>query len=784
MRHLVLVTVLAGTASASPQAAPAGDDFFEKSIRPVLVKRCFLCHGPQSPKAGGLQLDSLASVLLGGDNGPAIRPGDPGASRLIRAIQYEDDALKMPPNGRLPAPEIDALVAWVKMGAPWPGSSTAVAPAKKPTYEITEQARAHWAFQPPVKPPVPPVKNKDWPRSDIDRFLLARLEEKGLEPPPPASKHALLRRVTYDLHGLPPSQEEMNAFLADDSPEAFRKVVDRLLESPRYGERWGSHWLDVARYADSNGSDDNRIHGNAWRFRDFVIRSFNEDQPFDQFLTEQIAGDLMPASSQELRNRRWIATGFLVLGPKTRLQDDPAQLEMDIVDEQIDTVGRAFMGLTLGCARCHDHKFDPIPTADYYSLAGIFKSTRVVEKYDLRIHKSWTERALGSQEDEWKHEWLKYLVERANDQRRLSQESRSKYFEAKMKEIREELAKIPVAMAAFGATPENARVNIRGNPHSLGPEVPRQFPGVLAGEKQTPIGDGRSGRLELARWLTGAKHPLTARVLVNRVWKWHFGEGIVRSTDNFGRQGDRPDNQPLLDWLAVRFVEDGWSIKSLHRLVLLSSAYQMSGRYEAKAAVMDPEHRLPWRVRRRLSAEEIRDTLLTISGQLDYTVGGTLLPANLNYQRMTGGGDQAAQAAYRSHRRSVYLPVIRSGLYDMFEIFDFADPGVVTGTRPLSTVAPQALFMMNSEMIGSVSELTAAALLANAANDSERVRDAYLRAYSRAPSVRETDRALGFLQQYERTLLDGGASIEIARSKTWQALVRSLLSANEFIYLE
>lgn len=761
-------------------------EFFEKKVRPLLINRCYACHGPDSMKAGGLTLDSRAAIVRGGGTGPAVIPGKPEQSLLIQAVNYAG-LYKMPPTGKLPAEEIATLTAWVSKGVPWPGDQPVTEPATSASKatEFTPDQKRHWSFQKPMPVPVPKITQSLGSQSPVDNFVFSQLEKKRLEANPPADKQTLIRRATFDLHGLPPSPEEIRAFLQDQSRDAFAKVVERLLASPRYGERWGRHWLDVARYSDSNGSDANVIHANAWRYRDYVIKSFNEDKPYDQFIREQLAGDLLPARDIEERNRHWIATGFLVMGPKTLLQDDPVKLQMDVVDEQLDTVGRAFMGLTLGCARCHDHKFDPISAADYYSLAGIFMSTRVVDRYEPKTDKWWTEWALGTEEDEWKHHWFKSLFDRCNDEMRVSVPARGKFFKARMKEIREQLAAIPAAMSAREDKVVNARINIRGNHLALGDEVPRGFPKILAGENQEAMGPNASGRLELAKWLTEPDHPLTARVLVNRVWTWHFGEGIVRSTDNFGLQGDAPDNQPLLDYLAIRFVKEGWSIKSLHRIIMMSSAYQRSSAHNADSARKDPENRLLWRMnRRRLEAEEIRDTLLMTSGQLDLTLGGSLIPQILNHDLPKDEPEKILKESYKSLRRSVYLPVIRSGLYDMFEVFDFADPGVVAGRRNSSTVAPQALFMMNSDLVWQVAEKMAGDLLqSDAAAEADLLGRLYQLLYGRPPEDSEVSRGLKLVKSHERTLAESEYPQEVRRG-AWAGLCRALLSANEFVYVE
>jgi hypothetical protein len=733
---LVVLAIVPCVAAAGPE--PAIVERFEKKVRPLLSSRCWRCHGPERAKAG-LRLDSAAGVAAGGDSGPVVAAGDPRGSRLIQAVRYEGD-LKMPPQGRLSDAEVAELTEWVRAGAVWPDGRN---PVRTPAaaHPAEPGPGVSWAFRGPRDPSPPAVKAVDWPRSPLDRFILAALERNGLAPAPRADKRALIRRAAFDLTGLPPTPEEVEAFLADDAPDALARLVDRLLASPHYGERWGRHWLDLARYADSNGMDENVAYAHAFRYRDYVIQAFNADRPYDRFLTEQLAGDLLPRAGDDATDdERLTATGFLVIGPKMLAEDDPVKMEMDIIDEQLDTVGRAFLGLTIGCARCHDHKFDPISTADYYALAGILKSTKSMENH--KVVAMWNERPLPSS-------------------RRA-------------------------APAAVMSVDERAitdlRIHIRGNPLTLGAVVPRRFPRILAGADRAPIAATRSGRLELAAWLTRPDHPLTARVMANRIWLGHFGAGLVRSPDNFGRLGDRPSHPDLLDWLARRFIESGWSIKAMHRLIMLSSSYQMSSRYDPEAARVDPENRLHWRMgRRRLEAEAIRDAILAVGGKLEATMGGTLLKVkNHAYVNSTV---TIEGVAYDTDRRSVYLPVIRSGLYDVFQAFDFADPSASNGLRVPTTVAPQALFMMNDRLVLRCSEAMARRLLGRAGlDDAGRIRRAYLAAYGRPPVEKEVARARESLRRFESALEAGGVAAQERPLRAWQGLCQAIIASSEFIY--
>ncbi|MEX2027629.1 MAG: DUF1549 and DUF1553 domain-containing protein, partial [Pirellulaceae bacterium] len=583
----------------------------------------------------------------------------------------------------------------------------------------------HWAFHPPSPQAIPPVQTVAWQQSAVDPFVLAKIEGTGLEPTEMADRRTLVRRVTFDLTGLPPTPEDAEAFLADEQPDAFDRLVDRLLASPAYGQRWGRHWLDVARYADSNGLDENVAHGNAFRYRDYVVAAFNADKPLDRFIVEQLAGDLLAADNEPQRHEQLIATGFLTIGPKVLAEVDMAKMQMDIVDEQIDAFGRVFIGLTLGCARCHDHKFDPIETADYYGLAGIFKSTRTMETY-TKIAK-WHENPLPSDAaTAMKAEYdaqlaakklaVEQFVAAADKTARESLAADAKPPEkleslypdatkAELKKLRDALAELeknpPELPAAMGVTEDkiiDVAIHIRGNPLKLGDVAPRHVPPAVQGPEMPQFSPTASGRQELAAWLVDAKNPLTTRVMANRIWRWHFGEGIVRSTDNFGLLGEMPSHPELLDWLAGRLVADGWSLKRLHRLLLASATYQQSSVGSTETIAADPENRLFSRTSvRRLEAEEVRDSLLAVSGQLDHTIGGSLL--KVKNRAFFFDHTSIDLTDYTSRRRSLYLPVVRNNVYDLFQLLDFPDPAIPSGDRATTTVAPQALLMLNSDLV-------------------------------------------------------------------------------------
>jgi hypothetical protein len=781
----------------------AGIRYFETHIRPLFAEHCYKCHG-EKKQEGGLRLDTFKRLMAGGDSGASLVPGKPNQSLLATAVQFDDTSLQMPPDKKLPKTEIAKILHWIKLGAPHPDGDASTLTGRK---RIDLAAgRRFWAFKPLVLPGLPDVSDVDWTRSPVDFFVLRKLNEVGLKPAGPANRRTLIRRATLDLIGIPPTPEQVTAYVNDQSPDAFARLVDRLLDSPLYGERWGRHWLDVVRYADSNGLDENVHHGNAWRFRDYVVNSLNSDKPFDDFLREQIAGDMLDSPDVSVRNERLIATGFHTFGPKVLAEPDARKMEMDIIDEQIDTLGRAFMGLTLGCARCHDHKFDPISANDYYALAGIFKSTKTMENYRKPGKTGrWWENAIPTATDRIKlkeHEQqvadartkIDNIVEQAKEQllkttpelKGLKPAELEAKFDAstkqELKTKRDALAKLqkavpsqPFAMGVLEQKSADVAVHIRGSYLTLGDVIPRRFPIVLA-NTQEPISKDRSGRLKLANWLTKPNHPLTARVFVNRVWRWHFGQGIVETPDNFGNLGGRPTNQPLLDWLAVHFVERGWSIKQLHRTIMLTSTYQMSSSKSEPVSEIDPTNKFHSHANlRRLEVEAIRDSILAVSGQLDQKMSGTLLTlANRGYFFDHTSKDTTS---YDTNRRSIYLPVVRNHLYEVFSLFDYADAGSVVGSRGTSTVAPQALFALNSEFMHNASvklsqRVTAADLKLS---ETDRINRLFTLVLSREPSGQDLLSVREFLANARQQNSD-------APNEAWRLLAHALLSSNEFVY--
>ncbi len=804
----LLVLVPALFAVKAPSAADG--EFFEKKIRPIFVDHCYPCHSPAEKLKGGLNVTSREDLLRGGDTGPAFEPGHPEKSRLIEAVRYGNPDRQMPPKKRLSGEQVRDLERWIEIGAPDPRQkSTATAPTKRVIN--LEEGRKFWAFQPMAEPVPPAVRRTDWVQSPIDAFVLARLEAKHLVPAPAADRRALIRRATFDLTGLPPTPAEVAAFLADPAPDAFARVVDRLLTSPRYGERWGRHWLDVARYADSNGLDENVAFATAWRYRDYVIQAFAQNKPYDQFLTEQLAGDLLPATDDlAVLHERRTALGFLTIGPKVLAEPDKVKLEMDTIDEQIDTFGHTFLASTLGCARCHDHKFDPLPTADYYALAAIFKSTHTMD--DWKTPALWHEADVATPADlrtlaAARQQVVEQKLTLTNRIAAANQEALTalhtnalpanpeKFYttnaltelaalRASVKQMEADLPEPPTAMSVKEGTNVIAElpIHLRGSHLTLGTPVARGVPQVMTlGSTRPHFSDKQSGRLELARWLTQPEHPLTARVMVNRIWRWHFGQGIVGSTDNFGLLGERPSHPELLDWLARRFVDSGWNMKEMHRLLMLSSTYQMSARADHAAAPEDPENRLLHHFPlRRLAAEEIRDALLAVSDGLDHARGGKTIP--LKNREYVFNHTSKDATTYDSPRRAVYLPIIRNHLYDLFQQLDFPDPAVPTGDRHATVVAPQALLMMNSELVNQAADRLAQTLLSEpSATNERRLERAYLVAYGRPPTAVECRRAEAFLAAFTAGL--SAPTPATAQREAWATYCQGLLAANEFIYL-
>ncbi len=851
---MALLFTLATAFAQTPSGA--NEEFFEMRIRPLFVNKCYACHTEE--RMGGLQLDTAEHALKGGKSGAVIVPGDPAGSLMVKALHYDDARLKMPPTGRLTDSQIADVETWIKNGAVWPQTENAAAPVAAP-YVITAEQRAFWSFRPIANPTPPAVHDKKWAHSDIDRFILAKLEERHLKPVPAASKRSLIRRASYDLTGLPPTPAEVSAFENDHSPNAFAKVVDRLLNSPRYGEKWGRFWLDIARYSDDRlDSERDNPYENSFRYRDWVIQAVQQDMPFNIFVKAQIAGDLLPQ-----HERYEAGLGFYSLSPEFQ-------------DERVDATTRGFLALTVACATCHNHKYDPIPAQDYYSLLGIFNNTELhetplapkeeVERYQAK------KKQLDAQEKEIKdfisrqsnelaeilaqdtasymlgnvagldketaERWVKYLAikdrkqpflakwdkekspqaardfqtllldinsekKRVDDENHIrlglnpSRENlsdanlvsmaRDKYvlweeffgdkgvyhygdksidrfltgvWKSHLDSLRTQLAELKKELPphypylqtiADLKKPKEQHIWLRGNKDSPGDLAPPHFLTILSSGPPARFAPGRE-RLDMAEAIVDPKNPLTSRVIVNRIWQQHFGQGIVRTPSNFGKQGDTPSHPELLDYLATRFMAEGWSLKKLHREMMLTSTYALSTANDEAAYAADPENRLLWHAnRRRLDVESIRDSLLFVAGNLDLKAGGPAIPF---------GPD--------NRRRTVYGFVSRRRLDPVLALFDFPNP-VVTSEQRLPTLVPlQKLFLMNSDFVMEQSKALAKSLQESTGDDDARIARAYRLIFQREPTSGERKLALEFLQ---------------GSPKAWPQYTQVLLSSNEFSYL-
>ncbi len=749
----------------SSAGADDGVAFFEGKIRPLFAEHCAKCHSADAPKVkGGLRLDSREAILGGGDSGVAIVPGDPEKSLLIQAVRYGDKDTRMPPqkdgvDRKLSDAQIAALEEWVKMGAPVPAA-----------FVKTEGAEKHWAFQPIANPTVPEPADQAWVKTSIDAFLFAQ------QPPaPPADKRTLLRRATYDLTGMPPTPEECDAFLADASPDAFAKVVERLLAAPAYGEKWGRKWLDVVHYADSSGNDTDHPTPLAWRYRNYVIDAFNRDLPFDQFVREQLAGDLLAAAQPRERYADCItATGYLAVGRRFGSGKDDRDVHLDLEDT-IDTFGKSMLGLTISCARCHNHKYDPISARDYYGLYGIFASTRFsFPGGEHHLHPRDLTPLLPPDEVA-KLAAAKAAIDAANaPENRVKRKIRGTIELLKMKfhDVKKQvICDVPQPREIFGekkpemayavteGKPANVHLQKRGEPKELGDEVPRKNLDLLGGQLVSP--DGGSGRAQLAEWLTAPQNPLTARVMANRIWLGHFGRGIVATPNDFGTRGAPPSHPELLDHLASKFIECGWSVKAMHRLIMLSAAYQQTSQAEGGFS------------RRRLDAEEIRDTYLALAGELDRTPNtGHPFPDEALW---AFSQHNPFKAFYDSPKRSVYLMTQRVQTEPFFALFDGADTKVSTPLRYASTVPTQALWFLNDSFFHARAESFARRLLV-LPDDPQRLAFAYRLCLQRAPTDAEAQTAATLIAAYQRE--------SQSRLESWSAYSRVLLGCNEMLHLD
>ena len=740
-------------AATPPEPTKEQLEFFENKIRPILSDNCYKCHSHEAIKLkGGLSVEYRELLLKGGEHGAAIVPGDLDKSLLIKAVRYTDPDLQMPPKDKkLSDQQIADLEAWVKMGAPDPRTMGA---AYAKTWNKSE--RDHWSFKPVVKPSIPEVKETNWVQTPVDSFIVAKLEANGMKPSPLADKRTLIRRATFDLIGIAPTLQEVQDFLDDKSPDAFAKVVDRLLASPHYGERWGRFWLDTARYSDTKGDvkiqkEDFR-YPYAWTYRDYVVKAFNDDKPYNRFITEQICADKLPPAPD---HSTLAAMGFLTVGARF---DDNMN---DIINDRIDVVTKGFLGLTVTCARCHDHKFDPIPTKDYYSLRGIFASCAEPREEPAIGKIDFTSPAyMDFVQKLQAHEPTQLLALENTKPRNRTKEKKKDEIQLRHEISMLELTNAgspPRAMVLYDdAKPADSPVFLRGEAENRGDIAPRRFLEILSGPNRLLFRNG-SGRVDLAAAIIDPKNPLTARVMVNRIWLHHFGEGIVTTPDDFGNQSAPPSHPELLDYLASRFVEDGWSIKKMHRLIMLSSVYQESSDNNPRYAQQDPNNRLLWRANiRRLEFEAVRDSLLAIGGRLDPRVGGR--PVRLD----AGGG--------YSTRRTIYGMVDRRNLPEVFNQFDFANPDITTGKRYETIVPQQALFMMNSPLVvEQARNLINRQDFKDASGQVDRIKLLYDLIYQREPTSVEIELGLNFLKEAPPPEMPDRAGVQLANANNRNA---------------
>lgn len=795
-----------GTSSRPGMSEVTSLAHFEKKIRPILVAQCYSCHAADSREIkGGLALDTREGIRKGGDSGPAVVPGDVNSSLLISAIRYED-GLEMPPKSKLTDQQIADFVKWIEAGAVDPREAAAVT---SPAGIDIEKGREFWAFQPPVKTAPPLLKDDPWPLTDIDRFARAVQKRESVEVVDDADPRTLVRRLYFDLIGLPPTPEEIQTFVEDwqkNSEQTLEATTDRLLASRHFGERWGRHWLDVARYAESSGKETNFSYPQAWRYRDYVIDSFNADVPFDQFIREQIAGDLLPADNDIQRAEQLVATGFLALGPKSHIERNRQQFEMDLADEQIDAVSQAFLGLTVACARCHDHKFDPIPQTDYYALAGIFRSTEtlfgtiplVQNKNPAELLTLPDTVEIVSGVPGLSRRELENLEQQIADLRAKRREmSRNKEFatseflrtgillntlEGKLQSYAADGSPKLVAMGVRDRpAPRDSELFIRGEVEKPGPIVPRGFVQVLCNTETRMLSTG-SGRLDLAYWIASTDNPLTARVIVNRVWLNLFGQGLVTTPDNFGMSGQLPSHPELLDYLAATFVEDGWSVKKLIRRLVLSRVYRLDSAHHETNHSIDPENVWLWRMSpRRLDAEAIRDAMLFTSGKLDLKppVGSIVAIGGEGY---TGGIERGNQLAeYKFNCRSVYLPAIRGRAFESLDVFDGVDGSMIVGQRAQTTVPSQSLYLLNSSYVVGLASVAAQRLMRDVSQPSARVDLAYQRWFGRLPTDSERDAALMFIDRCRQEAIKQKATKSTPELAAWMTFCQSLWASGEFL---
>jgi hypothetical protein len=854
-------------------------DFFESKIRPLLVEHCYNCHSSEGQGTrGGLAVDSREGLQVGGESGPAIVPRNLEESLLWNAVNHQD--LRMPPRNKLPPQSIADIRQWIEMGAPDPRSGRVAPVNSQVSDEDIEKGRDFWSFKSPqVIAPKSLQQFADWPKSDIDRYVAAGFEQQQLTPSPDTPATLLLRRIYLDLVGLPPLPSDLAAFEKDFSErqdKAIEYVVDKLLNSPQFGERWGRHWLDIARYAESTGKEFDSTFPHAWRYRDYVIDSFQKDKPYNKFIQEQVAGDLLPAKTDQQWQEHLIATGFLAIGPKALLEQNPRQFQADLVDEQIDTVTRVVLGVSVACARCHDHKFDPIRQTDYYALAGIFQSTETLyggvrtqrnrqpsglialpiddlnpndqpiaptELAQLR------ERVRELEMEQMQARRMAFMgnnnpANRTSTNPRDSKNDRDgkppetnnnparafinqAIYEQQIAAIKARISTVdeqgkPLTLCMGVQDRErisNARLLVRGEIDRQAQEVQRGFVKLLS-PQAVELSNNSSGRLELARWLSDPSNPLTARVMVNRIWQHLIGKPLVSEPDNFGMSGPGTKHQALLDYLAIKFMEDGWSVKKSIRSIVLSRVYRLSSEVQKEDFEKDPENEYLARGnRKRLDAEVLRDSMLTISGQIDFkrprgsvisNIGFAVIGPNgpvapvlpaLSQKTSSKAGDDAPammmeEQARRTFRlgnnqsnpmeaplyyRSVYLPIARNLLPRSLDVFDFAEPSMVVTIREQSSTADQALYLLNNDFVMSQSDSIARRIFREREKPAERVKLLFALMFSREPTQEELQLSMNFLRDATE-LAEGRNSAEKTFS-AWSQLCQSLMATAEFRWL-
>ena len=789
-------------------------EFFISAVKPLLDVNCLTCHGPAA--VAGLRLDSREALIKGGKSGPAVVPGNPQTSLLMKAVRHDTAQLKMPPAGKLSDAAIAGLAQWVKDGAVWPEAASAPAPP----YLLRPDQKAFWSFQPVRKTTPPPNDNRDWNRNPVDRFIYAKLREKGLKPGAKADRATLLRRASFDLTGLPPGRAEIAAFTADKSPDAFEKRLDEMLASQQYGERWGRHWLDLVRYADTAGDAADFPVPEMYKYRNYVISSFNRDKPYDQFLREQIAGDLLPAKDDNQRWEQIVATGYITVS--RRVGVSPKGDRHVTLEDTIGNFGQTMLGLSIGCARCHDHKFDPIPTADYYALYGIFDSTTYPfsgEEHNpyrgdfvYRMGQEKAALALRPFEEAfapWKKlERQKFNEYQSFQDKKILTPGRSREVAwQELTQIRQDLVPfaeayppLEAAWAVSEGKPHDVKIQIYGEPSNTGALVRRGFPLILGGAK-VPENEPGSGRKQLAEWLTDPANPLPARVMANRIWHYHFGKGIVTTTSDFGVRGTAPTHPELLDYLAAQLVEGGWSVKKMHKLLMLSETWQLASADVPANSAADPGNSYLWRQnRQRLDAEEISDSIRLVSGSLDLTEGGAQpFPNSRTYfyrqhEPFTGN--------YENPRRAVYAMQQRFQRNPFLDLFDGPDGSLAVGERRSTTTSLQALYLMNSEFISSQSAAIASRLMSAAPALPGRVDWAYETLFARPARPAELRQAQEFLTrlgaQYRAagcgasdcsagcgaSACSAGCGAADCDARVWASFVHAMLSSNAFLFVD